>query len=252
MWFEYFVYALDDTSLTGGNGTAFEDTVIKIDSDADFEILKRSHVAINNDILAEFRDDSAGRFYQSSAMPLLGVSSDHTPNANQMMFQPFRLPGSVLINAATTYTGRFADFSGSTNSLRLALHGHKVRRGKAPWDRKFRYRLAFDYVVNATVGANNTVVVNVPINIDSHFAVKKISGTRDGSALVTIKDSGTDRSWMNTPIHINNIMGSGMYPNVLPAPRWIFAGTSISVQIQDTSGMSNQIRMVLSGEKLFD
>ena len=252
MWREYFVNEVSDSSLAAGTGVAFEDSTIKIDIDADFEIIKRSHVAIDNKILVEFKDDSAGRFYQNVAMDVTSISSDHTPSPFIMMFQPFKVASPILIRAATTYTARFSDYSTVANSIRLALHGTKIRRGVAPWDKPFRARLAFDYVVSATIAASSTVVVNVPINIDSSFLVKKITGTRTGEANVSIKDSGTDRFWSNTPVHINNIMGSGMYPNVLTAPRFIHPGTSLSVQLQDLSGSSNTIRMVFSGEKLFD
>ena len=252
IWKEYFLYSVDNTSLAAGSGAAYTETNIKIDTDADFELIKRSHVVTDNQILVKFKDDTEGRFYQVTGLDLLSISGDHSNNSLINFFLPYILPQPIIIKAATTYTTELSDYSGSTNSIRLTLHGSKIRTGKAPWNFPVRKKVSFDYNANITVGANQTVVHNIPINIDSHFIVKKITGKRTGSALITVKDTATEKSWMNTPIHINNFLGSGQYPNNLPSPRFIYRGTNISIQVQDLSGSSNTIRINFSGEKLFE
>jgi hypothetical protein len=91
----------------------------------------------------------------------------------------------------------------------------------------------------------------VNINIDSHFLIRRLTATRTGAALVTIKDAATERQWMNTSIHIDNVFGNGMFPNVLPAPRFIWRGSVINITAQDLSGASNRLILTFSGEKLY-
>lgn len=257
-WKEYYVYSIDNTSLTAGTGVAFTDTTIRTDTDAHFELMKRTHVATDSRILVTFKDNSYGRNYSNAALDLRDISgapvSDITLGSavQHRGFIPFILPSSVPIRAGTTYTGSFSDFSGIANSLRLALHGAKLRGGKAPWDEPWRGRLPFDYTTGSvSVAANGTVGTNVSIDIDAHFLVHKITATRDGNALITVKDGSTDRQWSNVALHLDNFAGNAHFPNILPAPRFVYKGSVIDITLQDLSGASNSIRVNFIGEKLF-
>jgi hypothetical protein len=257
-WKEYYIYNIENTSITGGSGTAFTDTTIRTDTDADFELIKRTHVATDSRILIKFNDDAYGRNYQNAELDLRDISggavSDITAGSTVQHkgFLPYVLPRPVLVRASTSYTTSLSDFSGLANSLRLALHGAKVRPGRAPWEENWRARPAFDYTTGkVTVSASATVSVNITINIDAHFLVHKITATRDGNALVTVKDGATDRQWMNVATHLDNFAGSAQFPNILPAPRFIYKGSVINVTIQDLSAASNAIRINFHGEKLF-
>ena len=42
---EYYVYSFEDLALAASTGVAFDDVTVKMDSDADFEIMKRSFIA---------------------------------------------------------------------------------------------------------------------------------------------------------------------------------------------------------------
>jgi hypothetical protein len=257
-WKEYYIYNIENTSLAAGTGVTFTDTTIRTDTDADFELIRRSHVATNSRILVQFKDDAYGRLYQNSALDLRDISgapvSDITVGSavQHKGILPFTLPRPILIRAATTYTASLSDASGLANSLRMSLHGAKIRPGKAPWNEPWRARPEFDYTTGAvTIAANQTSSVNISINIDAHFLIHKITSTRGGNALITVKDGATDRQWMNTAVHIDNFAGNGHFPNILPAPRFIYKGSVINVTIQDLSGASNTIRLNFHGEKLF-
>jgi len=257
-WKEYYIYNIENTALAAGSGAAFTDTTIRTDTDADFELIRRSHIATDNRILAAFKDDAYGRLYQNFPMDIRDISgapiSDISVGSivQHRGIMPFTLPRPVLIRAATTYTASLSDFSGSANSLRMALHGAKLRPGKAPWDEPWRARPEFDYTTGLlTVAANQTSSVNISINIDAHFLIHKVTATRAGAALITIKDGATDRQWMNTAVHIDNFAGNAHFPNIFPAPRFIFKGSVINITVQDLSGASNGIRINFHGEKLF-
>ena len=258
MFKEYYINTIENTALTAGTGAAFTDTTIRLDTDSDFELIKRTHIATDNRILARFKDDAYGRFFQNAALDIRSISGPPVaniaagdPNPTRGIL-PFVLPRPVLIKAGTTYTAEFSDNSGLANSIRLALHGAKLRNGKAPWDEPWRARPAFDYTTGlVTIPANQTASSNITVNIDAHFLIHKITATRTGAALITVRDGASDRQWMNVPTHIDNFAGNSQFPNILAAPRFIYKGSAINITIQDLSGASNAVRINLHGEKLF-
>lgn len=258
-WKEYYIYNFENTSLTLGTGVAFSDTTVRLDSDADFEIIKRSHIAINSRIRVRFQDDSYGRQFQNTSLDLRTISGtilftsgvvDVGISPNN--FIPYILPRPYLIRAGTTYTTSFADFSGVTNSIRMAFQGAKLRSGDAPWAQPWKAKPPYDYSTGSfTIATNQTASVNINIGIDAHFLVEKIMGVRSGPALVTIKDGSIDRQWMNSAVHIDNLVGNSQFPNILPAPRLVQRGSSINMTVQNLHTGSNTIEIVLSGLKLF-
>lgn len=257
-WKEYYTYNIENLSLDAGSGNIFEETTIKTDTDADFELVKRTHVATDSRILARFKDDAYGRNFQNTALDIRDISGAPVSDISVGSFIQhkghlgFILPRPILIRAATTYTSEFADNSGLANSIRMCMHGSKIRPGKAPWDEPWRARPAFDYTSGLiTIAANSTAVVNIPINIDAHFLIHKITATRSGAALITAKDGATDRQWMDRAVHLDNFAGNAYYPNILPAYRFIFKGSVISISLQDLSGATNNVRINFHGEKLF-
>lgn len=259
---EYFIYSFEDTALVAGTGVAFEDVTVKMDSDADFEIIKRIHVAIDNRIRVRYQDDSYGRQFQNASMDLRAISGtileatgvvDIGQSLNN--FMPYILPRPYLVRAGTTYTASYADFSGVANSIRESMHGAKIRQGKAPWDQAWAAKPPYDYTTGSNViAAGGTAIIQISIGIDAHFLVQKIVGTRTSQspALVTIRTGGNDRQWMDKAVHFDNLVGNGQFPNVLPAPRLIERGSTISITIQNLSAtVAGTYEIVLSGLKLF-
>ncbi|MEM4360108.1 MAG: hypothetical protein QXT45_06230 [Candidatus Bilamarchaeaceae archaeon] len=258
-WKEYYIYNFEALNLPSGNGNAFTDVVVRFDSDADFEVIKRSHIATDSRIRVRFQDDSYGRQFQNTSLDLRGISGtilfatgvvDIGIHPNN--FIPYILPRPYLIRAGTTYTTSFADFSGSGNAIRMSFHGAKLRIGNAPWAQEWKAKPPYDYGTGPiTIAGNQTASVNISIQIDSHFLVEKIVGTRSGPALVSIKDGAVDRQWMNSPVHIDNLVGNSQFPNILPAPRLIARGSTINITIQNLMSTTNVIELIFSGLKLF-
>lgn len=261
---EYYIYSFEDLSLLLGTGVAFEDVTVKMDSDADFEIIKRTHVATDNRIRVKYQDDSYGRQFQNGTVgcDLRGVSGTKLEATGVVdigislnSFIPYILPRPYLIRAGTTFTASYADFSGVANSIRQSFHGAKLRPGKAPWDADWSAKPPYDYTTGSTtLTAGNTISFQIPIQIDSHFLVTKITGTRTSGApaLVTIKTGGNDRQWMDKPVHFDNLVGNSQFPNILPAPRLADRGSNITITIQNLSSVnSGTYEIILGGMKLF-
>lgn len=259
---EYFVYSFEDLALAAGSGVAFEDVTVKMDSDADFEIMKRIHVAIDNRIRVKYQDDSYGRQFQNASMDLRAVSgavleANGVVDIGQTLnnFMPYILPRPYLVRAGTTYTASYADFSAVANSVRESFHGAKIRQGRAPWDQNWAAKPPYDYTTGSQViAAGGTAILQISIGIDAHFLVQKIVGTRTSGApaLVTIRTGGNDRQWMDKAVHFDNIVGNAQFPNVLPASRLCERGSTISITLQNLSSVfSGTYEIVLSGLKLF-
>lgn len=259
---EYFIYSFEDTSLPLGTGVAFDDVTVKMDSDADFEIIKRIHVATDNRIRVKYQDDSYGRQFQNASMDLRAISgtkleASGVVDIGQALnnFMPYILPRPYLIRAGTTYTSSYADFSGAANTIRESFHGAKIRQGKAPWEQEWRAKPPYDYTTGAQViAAGNTASLQISVGIDAHFLVQKIVGVRTSQspALVTIRTGGNDRQWMDKAVHFDNLVGTAQFPNVLPAPRLVERGSTVSITVQNLSSLvAGTYEIILSGLKLF-
>ena len=264
---EYFCYSFESVPLVLGTGVAFTDVTVKIDSDSDFEIMKRSHIAISDLIRVKYQDDSYGRQFQNGSMDLRAVSGTilqatgvvdigESPTNN---FMPYIIPRPYLIRAGTTYTASYSDASGVANSIRETFHGAKVRQGRAPWDQEWKAKPPYDYTTavsntGTVIAAGGTASLQISVGIDAHFLVQKIVGTRTSGApaLVTIRTGGNDRQWMDKAVHFDNIVGNAQFPNVLPAPRLVERGSTISITIQNLSSVNaGTYEVVFSGLKLF-
>lgn len=254
-WYkEYFVY--DATkALTAGSGTVFEAINIKMDPDANFEIYRMSYIATDNRIKLKMSNIERNLFKNPVDIKTIAGSNNALTSGYSVMFMPFTWPRPFLIPAGSTLTIEAADFSGSANTMRLALHGAKIRSGYAPWEKQFRGYIPVAYGFDAgaqTVSASSTAVGRIEIEIDAHFVVEKITGIRTGAATIQITEGERQRDWSNTAIHIDNLIGNGSFPNILPAKRFIRKSSVIIVNMTDLSAASNSIEVNLIGQKLYE
>jgi len=245
MWKEYFIYGFNKT-LSAGSGTLYESQAVRIDSDADFEWHKLCYQSTNGNVRAKVQDDAIGRY-------LFKTNADLRAIAGNSIQTPFIWPRPYVISAGTTLTWELADNSGVSNTVRLAMHGAKIRPGEDPFRRHYRALVPFVYGTGKqTVSGNGTSSIRIEIDRDSHFLVQKITGWWQGSSLLTIKEGSRDRDWMNTAIQVQNILGTGQYPNVMYANRFIMRASVVVVQVQDLTGSSNDIEIDLVGVKLYE
>lgn len=266
MWGEYFVYGATFTNLTPtGNGQTFTDGEVRIDSDADFAFCKTTYETTNDnpEVYVRYRDDSTGRYLTKSANNLRQVAGRalNLDNSPSLDFRPFIWPEPYYIRKSTTFMIQMSNADAAiTPTVYLAFHGYKVRPGIAPWKIK---GLRMPYVYSMTrnlntipegvvrVAANQTVTAIVSVDKDSDFMVSKMTGGSTGNCLITMQEMGRDRQWMNTGIHIHNLVGGGASPNILPQPRFIPRGATLTVSIQDISGAQNDVELNMIGTKIF-
>lgn len=256
LWKEYFVYDATAT-LLAGTGTVFASTQIRIDSDANFELVKSSYVATNDRIKLKYRDDSLGRYLVKDPVDIKSIAGRNTlPMGLSNSFMPFIWPRPYLLAAGSTFVVEAADASSAANTMRLSFHGAKIRPGIAPWlTKSYRAEIPMIYGLSGgpiTIAALSSDTARIEIDVDSDFLVHKIVGVRTGAATISITETARGREWMSTAVHIDNVVGNGAFPNILRDPRFISRGSTITINLTDLSGAANVIEVTMIGVKLYE
>jgi hypothetical protein len=254
---EYFIHGISNTGLTAGVGVTFASNSIRIDTDADFNLWKLCYEATNGNILLILKDDVLGRTFPKTYTTLPNIASNFVGT-------PYILPKPYFFKAGTTLTMDAADNSGVANSLRLALHGAKIKAGLAPWEQASRvwktYRAMVPYAYNkiVTIAASSTYSINIPIDNDAPFLINKLTGSNsggNGSLIVDIRNTGidgVDSSWMNAAIPFQLLFGSGQFPNIMYHNRYCPKLGVITVNAQNLTANALQVEVVFGGIKLFE
>ncbi len=246
-WLEYYIYGYS-VSLPAGTGTVFTPGNILVESEADFEAHKIVYQASNGNILIRLRDGGTGNYFVKDA-------TDITLLGSNFIGTPFVLPGKLKFTAGSMYTVEAADASGVAQTLRLYFHGAKRRPGIAPWDARRWASITEAYTFTTqrqALGASSTQSYMIQIDKYAHFKLIKITGKVLGQCLITIKQSGAPSyDWQNTAVHSSCLLGNGQFPNILYAPRWIPKLSVISIDVQDLSGVANEVEIVLWGQKFY-
>ncbi len=256
-WEEYFVYDVT-AALVAGTGVSFTEIPIKILTDSNFKLIKLTFTATSDKIKLKMRDSASGRYLFKDAIDIKSIAGRNTLAMGcSNSFIPFILPKPFVLPAGGILTVEASDFSAATNTMRLALHGTKIHQGRAPWDRRWSAITPAIYGFTGgvvTVGASSTATGKAEIDIDSHFLVQKITGIRSGEATVLLKENGRDREWSSTAIHVDNLLGNGAFPNILPngGDRFLPRGSVLTANLTDLSGISNPIEVNLVGVKLYE
>jgi len=266
VWGEYFCYSQTFLALTVGTGLAYTTGEMRIDSDADFQFLKTSYHSTNDnaDVYVKYKDDTVGRYLTKSGVLLRTIAgrSLALDNSGAFDFRPYIWPTGYIIRRATTFSIEMANGSSLlAPTVYITFHGMKMRPGIAPWKRPGTTKMPYVYTNPRStsslpegvfrVTANQTASMSMSTDKDSNFVCKKITGSSTGPCLITLQDAGRDRQWMNTGVHGRNLLGSGSFPNVLAAPRWVSRGSVINITVQDLSGSNNDVTVNLIGEKIF-
>ncbi len=269
VWGEFYAYSATIAAIpttAAGVGLAYTTVEIRIDSDADFQFLKTSYYSTNDnaECYIRFKDDTVGRYLMKTATPLRNIAGRglSLDNSGSYDFRPYIWPTGYIIRRATTFTVEIANSHAIISpTIYLTFHGLKMRPGLAPWKKPGTTKLPYVYTLPKssntspdgvyTIPANQTASISVSTDKDSNFVCKKITGSAQGEVIITAQDAGRDRQWMNTGVEGRNFLGSGSFPNVLAAPRWVQRGSVVSFTIQDLSGASNNVSLNMIGEKIF-
>lgn len=243
-----FTHVVDFLNLAGGTGVSYTDFEFKIDPQHHFEFIKLMHVATSNIANLKWYNATTGRYYTQPQVDLRAFSGTAFSGITANGFKPAILPAPIKVSAGSEMVLSAADKSGSTNTIRLGLHGNYLFGGSAPWEGRQKER--WDIPINfGTVGANQSATKTIVLENKAGFLISKLTGIRSGSCLVYIMSE--KRPWMSRACHFDNMFGNGQFGNVLTSPKWITEEQTITVNVMDLSGSANTISMVLTGERVY-
>lgn len=124
----------------------------------------------------------------------------------------------------------------------------------------------YSYVVNfAGLAAAGSASQSFSIDTDSDFLLQKLCNIVDvaGAAItsssipvplvtVQISDGGSSRQMFSQPAPMGAVFGNGYEPFILPAPRLISAGSTMTVSVTNYSAATTyNIRMAFIGLKRY-
>jgi len=96
-----------------------------------------------------------------------------------------------------------------------------------------------------------TATTTITITNAADFYVTKLSRV-GGDFAFLIKDSSNDRQWSNIPIHSQLGAGTAELPLILPKPRFIARGSTITIELTNLSPHSpTEVRLALVGYKVY-
>lgn len=248
---EFYAFSVTDSlAASTGAGTVgrFQSTILRIEENSDFLLEKMIYQATSRSIILRMRD-SRGRYINPQNVDLRAVAGGNIAGNSHNAFElpvPYRFANSSNIEV------ELADYSGSTNEVRLALLGSKVRCGIAPWHMKSRFQTVIHSTERVLVAANGTSYLTIVIDSDADFIIHKTMAVRTGAALVSVNEGGRDLDWVSSATHIDNMFGDAMFPHVLSEPRFVYRNSTITFTIQDLTGNPNTVEIILVGVKAYD
>jgi hypothetical protein len=260
MWQEWFSYGTFNALAAGaGNIYTPNNPPLRIDSNSDFLWMKSLYGATNAQIRVTFQDNRLNRQLTTTNVALNSVASNFAGS-------PFIVPPPYyLLTAGSMFALNAADASGIANTLRFVMTGAKLRSGIAPWEQSQgvwrTYRRREPYIYNSgilAIAANATVSFSAAIENDAPFLVQKMTGQHNGAVgalLIDLRDTtSSENNWMNTQVPFETIFGTGQFPNVMYAYRYIGGNNQVAVvtmNVQNTTAAAINFEVCFGGLKLF-
>jgi len=102
-----------------------------------------------------------------------------------------------------------------------------------------------------TIPANSTSTVTLSTDRSGMLDIRRFGSISTANFLVRLFDNQPQKYLSNRSLHNKTIFGNVNSPFILPLPLRIRESESISAEITDLSGASNEIRLSLSGYKYY-
>lgn len=262
MFREYFIYNISKT-LDGASGTAYTNIPLTIDKDHDFELKRKIHQATDDRINLKIFDEKKGRYIQKGTVDLRMESGKILTTGmmtNTVGFLPYNEPKPYKFERNSSLRIEASDASGSSNTLRMALHGDKLKEGETPFKyspKSLQTPIIYETTL-LTIAGNTTGQVVLHTDQDGDFLCTKLTGvivpaSGTASGLVTIEDFGRtdERGWQKEPTHIFNLIGNAQFPNNFTSPRYVKRNSTLVVSYQNLTAISVTMLLQFHGMKVF-
>jgi len=109
----------------------------------------------------------------------------------------------------------------------------------------------FSYVKNILLKPNERKIVNFNLFADANFIVERLKAVYGGSFKIQILDTTASYNWFNEPMLAENLFGTSEYPHELSFPIELRKSTQLRIEIEDLSGVANDIELTFEGYQVF-
>jgi hypothetical protein len=253
-WQDYFAYNFEFLPLAAGTANAlptalaFSTKTNRLQVFSDFQALRASYTYTDARVYLKLRDSNGGRYYTSSpavdARLYCGSVISLGPGSNALIFKNLAAPlgEEGLLRAGSAFSVDAADFSGSSNNVRIALHGNKIYPGNPPWaDRKYRFKVSFSAPIFFSLSGNEEAQGSIVVDDDADWFIYRVLATRTAGATLQITQGASEAQWFNSAIHIDNFTGNVAGYNILTAPKYLPAKSVLLLDVTDLSGSTNVV-----------
>ncbi len=126
--------------------------------------------------------------------------------------------------------------------------------GAFPQDNVLPYWYSFQNTTlqNNAIAANAVIQNSIRISADSAFIACAAQGTSDGDYTIFMRQDASDRQLMNIAVNSNAFTGTAERPGFFHKPLLLAASTTVSFDVTDLSGSTNQVWFTLAGFKVYN
>jgi hypothetical protein len=267
MWRVPYSYVLEFTGASALAANGSLTLPVDIDREADFALFYLAAVATSFNARIAMRDQS-DRLFWDGAMPLVNMTG-----TGQL---PRQYQAARVIRRTNQMRVTLTDASGAPNSIRLLFTGAQLFphpfQPIPPWQWSEDYALAARFGPEVTddapiVPANGNSEFSIRTPGDAWFEIHALGITQTGIATLQLLNDG-NREWFRRPVHTQllgatDIVGSytggsaalanfpASWPFRFTPPRLLPRNTSITVRVNDLSGVNNAVRVTLYGMRRY-
>jgi len=252
---EYFHYSTPRSVIGAG---LTQPITIDTFADSYFVVKKLLAVATVNPLVAAANSFSALFYNGATGRTLMNlpINARNLFGAGNPLgigeILPANLKDAIILPPSSTLQIAVTDLSGAPNTVQLVFGGYRwYDLSKPPVVKRGNARLEwYSQSVNTVLAANAQSNVQIRIDSDADFLVRKIMAVTTNPYTVQISDSSTQESWSDVPQVMSNLAGNAAFPYWLPKPKLIRANSTISFQFADL-GAGTTIQFVLEGAKVY-
>lgn len=263
MWKEYFVYSINK-AITTTDINVFTNVNLKTAFDADFELhaisCKPTHY--NANVFIKIKNNEDGIItLNPMGFGLKSISGIHGFGC----FSPYILKHPFFIKAGSELDFEISNFHTTTNTVRMALHGSKIRDGEHPlFNKQIREQRFHIYSNMKNIASGIKDTFTIQIDNDSYFVLKQLNGFQDYNAgfdfmsdtgyfNVLMTDNYTQKSWSNESVIFWNLIGNGSFPNnIYKYGEKVFPPNSIiTIEGENVGNTTSDLYISLIGDKIY-
>lgn len=126
--------------------------------------------------------------------------------------------------------------------------------GAFPQDNVLPYFYSFHNTSAAgnAISANGSIQNSIKISADAAFIAMSVRGMSTGDYTAFMRMDASDRQLMNEAVVSGAFMGTAERPGPLHKPLLLPANTTVSFDITDISGSTNELYLTLAGFKVYN